>query len=138
MKVFNYVTDIYGEPIPHNRQFAEKEVAKLEELALEIPLTLRYRCIEKVTDMYFYRFNKRLDTDYLYRLTNVVLADELRSKVKIDSGILSEAQLNRRKNGAHVRKELSAREVPLSKAVNIGIDGRDYAIPRRSFADPYK
>lgn len=133
MSAFNFVTDVYGEPIPHNRQYAEKEVAKIEELALEIPLSIRYRGIEIIADTYYNRFGKRLDTDFLYRLTNVALADELRSKVKTDDGILSERQLKRRKEG-----EMGGVEVPLSKAVNIGIDGKDYAIPRRSFADPYK
>lgn len=128
------VLDIYGNPVPPNVEWAEERVSKLEE---EAPLRNVNERIKSVTDLveaYYHRYELRMDNRMLYRLSNVLLDDDLRSTHKHDSDILSDHQLARRREGIRVRRSPHrGREVPLSHANSTGIDGVNYALPKRRY-----
>lgn len=126
--------DLYGEPIPPNQAWADEKIKALEDTAQERTVQERVEAVEKVTEDYFAIFGMRMDGSLLYRLTNVILSDDLRSKHKKGIDFLSAYQLARRREGRHVRKSAyRAREVPLSHASTLAINGRDYRRPIRIY-----
>ncbi|MFD1453242.1 hypothetical protein [Oceanobacillus sojae] len=126
--------DLYGEPIPPNQAWADEKITVLEDTAQEYTVRERIVAVEEVTEEYFAIFGMRMNGSLLYRLTNVILSDDLRSKHKKGIDFLSHEQLLRRKEGIRVRKSLNrGREVPLSHASTIAINGRNYRRPIRIY-----
>lgn len=134
------VLDYNGEPIPPNRLWAGRRIKKLEDKALDYSIQDRIRIIERLTESYYTKFGRRMDGDMLYRLSNVMLADDLRkvgrkSKDE-DAPYLSDHQLERRKIGKSVPKKSRGREVSLTNAQSIASNGRDYSLPIRRLTNP--
>ncbi|GGP13534.1 hypothetical protein [Oceanobacillus neutriphilus] len=126
--------DLYGEPIPPNQAWATEKIEELEEAAQEYTVQERIEEVEKITEEYFAIFGMRMNGSLLYRLTNVILSDDLRSKHKKGIDFLSAYQLARRREGRHVRKSAyRAREVPLGLASTIATNGRNYRRPIRIY-----
>lgn len=110
----------------------------MEKNALNLTIEERNELVEELAERYYERFGERMTSQMLYRLTNVIMADELRmkSRDKGKTGIMSDYQLETRRTGRFARRETRTKEVPLKKAVTIASDGKNYALPKRSFTNP--
>jgi hypothetical protein len=103
----------------------------------ELPRTLRFSKIEKLTEEYFGKTGEWPDSIALERIANLCLYEELTDpnpdKITTEEyPIMSETQLARRREGKHRKKEANYRiEVPLGIAENYGTDGRVYDYPTR-------
>jgi hypothetical protein len=97
----------------------------------------RMQLIEALTNAYITQTGERPDHTQLDRLATLILREELTDKDRMkmrknEYPIMSDEQLARRQEGKHKRDEDGIYvEVPLSVANNIGIDGRDYSVPKR-------
>lgn len=78
-----------------------------------------------------------LDAHLLDQLTNLALYEELtdttsNKATSTEYPFLSDIQLARRREGAHEAKGKTQKgEAPYVAAANIGMDGRDYSVPKR-------
>lgn len=78
-----------------------------------------------------------LDSHLLEQLTNLALHEELtdttsNKSTSTEYPFLSDIQLARRREGAHEAKGKTQKgEAPYTAAANIGMDGRDYSVPKR-------
>lgn len=78
-----------------------------------------------------------LDAQLLDQLTNLALHEELtdttsNKATSSEYPFLSDIQLARRREGAHEAKGKTQKgEAPETAAANIGMDGRDYSVPKR-------
>lgn len=118
-------------------------VELLEELAPTTTRKRRMAEVERLTDEYIAYTGRVPDDALLERMTNVILHEELtdNDKDKMQKNeypILSDSMYERRtegRRGASKRKDkLTLREVPLSHARNIGVDGKDYTQPTRNLS----
>jgi hypothetical protein len=97
----------------------------------------RMKLVEDLTEAYITQTGERPDHAQLDRLATLILREELTDKDRMkmrknEYPIMSDEQLARRQEGKHKRDEDGIYvEVPLSVANNIGIDGRDYGLPKR-------
>lgn len=100
----------------------------------------RIERIEEITalaDAYYDSVGEHPDSTALERMANLVIYEELSDShpdkmTREEYPIMSETQLSRRKEGKHRKKEANNRiEVPFKLAVNVGVDGRNYAVPVR-------
>jgi hypothetical protein len=103
----------------------------------KLPRQARFAAIKRLTDEYIAATGRRPDPVQLDRLATLCLYEEVTDKDRMkmrknEYPIMSDEQLARRKEGKHKRDEDGIYvEVPFSVANNIGIDGRDYGLPRR-------
>lgn len=131
------VLDIHGEPVPPNVVWAEDKIAWLEEKALNYSHEELAQLISELAEEYYREFGDLMTKTMCYRLANVFLAQDLRSKTRGKSTeFLSESQLTRRKEGLGTRAKHRGREVSLRAATTVATDGRNYALPTRSFYNP--
>ncbi|SER87675.1 hypothetical protein [Psychrobacillus sp. OK032] len=85
-----------------------------------------------------------LDAHLLDQLTNLALYEELtdtasNKATSTEYPFLSDIQLARRREGAHEAKGLTQKgEAPYTAAMNIGMDGRDYSVPKRRKRSAYE
>lgn len=117
-------------------------VELLEEMAGTTSRKRRIEEVERLTSEYIEASGRIPDGALLERMTNVVLHEELtdndKDKMqKYEYPILSDSMYQRRtegRRGASKRKDkLTLREVPLSHAMNRGLDGKDYNVPNRKY-----
>lgn len=117
----------------------------MEAAARSTPRNVRMASIEATIDDYIEQTGLVPDNHSLYRMTNVILSDDLANPSGHKSDLheypfLSRNQLIRRtegrlkpKNAAGVRD----REVPLHHATNIGADGQNYSLPIRTYVSKF-
>lgn len=85
-----------------------------------------------------------LDAQLLEQLTNLALYEELtdttsNKATSTEYPFLSDVQLARRRDGSHEAKGKTQKgEAPYSAAANIGMDGRDYSVPKRRKRSAYE
>ncbi|MCY7967735.1 hypothetical protein MOB49_11590 [Bacillus haynesii] len=100
----------------------------------------RIERIEEITalaDAYYDSVGEHPDSTALERMANLVIYEELSDShpdkmTREEYPIMSETQLSRRKEGKHRKKEANYRiEVPFKLAENVGVDGKNYALPVR-------
>lgn len=114
-------------------------VEVLELMASSTTRERRIAEVERLTDEYVSHTGRVPDEALLLRMANVVLHEELTDKrpdkmTLEEYPILSDSQYERRTSGAMRatrRDGTSIREVPLTKARNIGADGKNYNEPKR-------
>lgn len=116
-------------------------VEMLEAMAPTTTRKKRMAEVERLTDEYIASSGRVPDNELLERMTNVILHEELtdNDKDKMQKNeypILSDSMYERRVEGKHQssskrKDKLIFREVPLSHAVNRGMDGKDYNVPTR-------
>lgn len=95
--------------------------------------------VERLTDEYVESTGRTPSEELLTRMANVILHEELTDKradkmTLEEYPIMSDSQYERRTTGGQrpTRKDGNViREVPLSHAMNRGMDGKDYARPSR-------
>lgn len=123
-----------------------------EEMAHMTSREFRKSEVERITDEYIAATGRTPDGKLLERLANVILHEELTDKHpdkmsrKITADmtpdevkrhtypIMSDSQYERRQTGGmrKTRKDgLVVQEVPLSRAMNVAADGRNYSLPIR-------
>src|SRR5699024_9080083 len=119
----------------------EELIDDMEDAARSTPRDVRIEGIEAVIDAYIEQTGYVPDNQSLYRMTNVILSDELTDKRSnkgdaFEYPFLSRNQLLRRKVGVHQGRNVDGsinREVPLRHAANLGADGQDYSLPIRTY-----
>lgn len=104
--------------------------------AEELPREERFVAIETLTEEYFAATGKRPDVGALDRLATLCLYEELTdnrsNKMREEENpVMSDNQYRRRKEGKHVRSELSSGEVTMKRASEYGTDMRFYGDPKR-------
>ncbi|MCA1800333.1 MAG: hypothetical protein LC650_03480, partial [Actinobacteria bacterium] len=95
----------------------------------------------RLTDEYVATNAVAIDGKLLERMTNVILHEELTDKradkmTLEEYPIMSDSQYERRTTGKlrNARKDgTTVTEVPLSRAMNRGVDGKDYNSPIRKY-----
>lgn len=130
-------------------------VEVLESMASMSSRQRRITEVERITDEYILGSARPIDAALLERMANVILHEELTDNDKDKMSkiitadmtedqvkqysypIMSDSMYARRTEGKHKggkRKDgLVYREVPLSKAINRGADGKDYNAPTRNY-----
>lgn len=97
----------------------------------------RIKEINALVEAYHDSVGKSPDSAALERMANLIIYEELSDShpdkmTREEYPIMSETQLSRRKEGKHRKKEANYRiEVPFKLAENVGVDGRNYALPVR-------
>lgn len=116
-------------------------VEMLEAMAPVTSRKKRMAEVERLTDEYIASTGLVPDGALLERMTNVILHEELTDNdehkmSRNEYPIMSDSMYERRVEGKHQssskrKDKLIFREVPLSHAMNRGIDGKDYNVPSR-------
>ena len=117
----------------------------LEAMTPYLTREQRISLIGEVTDAYVNQVGERPDGNVLYRMGNMILHEELSdnrpNKAQDDYSILSEGQLNARREGRERKRRKKTgvvyREVPMKHASNVATDGKDYTLPIRNFRNPF-
>ncbi|MED4111216.1 hypothetical protein P4636_19390 [Halalkalibacterium halodurans] len=118
-----------------------------ETKARKLPRHHRLKAIEDLTETYFKTSGQMPSGGALVRLTTLCLYEEISNAhpdkmTREEYPIMSDNQYRRKTEGRHVRRggtngklKPLTREVPLSLAVNMATDGREYRYPSRRERD---
>lgn len=122
------------------KEVMEGLVTVIDNHVKELTPGERIDVLNCLIDTYVERTGERPDGRMLYRLSNIVLIDQLSdktgNKANNEYAFLSESQYYRRTRGIYARRNSEGTrylEVPLSHASRHDINGLNYSLPVRSF-----
>lgn len=117
----------------------ERYTKELEGSAKATSREERKQAVEGLTDAYIDQTGERPDGSILYRLTNVILHEELtdKSRTKLIKSEHQQRALKGEKKRRNKTDGVVNREVVWEHASNVASDGIDYTLPIRSFKNPF-